>query len=135
MREVTADKSRARSLLKMSKKVLRRIESTDSEKFSSQVLRDYYSVTHQLMEAISSLKGIKIEGRGAHRKLVDWSSDECGLPEKDRCFLQQLRRNRNRISYEGFFIKAEYLKRNQRKMDEVIDKLRDELEKRLNYQA
>ncbi|MFW5902704.1 MAG: hypothetical protein ACOCTT_02345 [archaeon] len=49
------------------------------------------------MEASSSLEG-RIEGRGYHKKIIDWATDKYNFSEGDRNFLQDLRRNRNKIS-------------------------------------
>jgi len=41
MRKITPDKSKAKSLIKMSEKVIERIKSTGPEKFPTQSLKDY----------------------------------------------------------------------------------------------
>lgn len=76
------------------------------------------------MEALSSLDGVKSEGRGAHKKLIDWVADKYNFWEKERIFLHQMRLYRNRISYEGFSIKTGYLKRNEEKIEQIIKKLK-----------
>ncbi len=126
MRKITPDKEKAQSLLKMSRKTKNRIKNTNIEKFPSQTLKDYYNVIRQLMEALSCLEGIKIEGKGIHKKLIDWTMEEYSFPENHRVFLQQLRRRRNRISYEGFFIEEHYLLRNQEKLEKVINEFSDD---------
>ena len=127
MRKITLDKEKSKSLLRMSRKILDRIEDTDKNKFPSQVLKDYYTSMKQLMEATASVEGVKAEGKGAHSKLIDWVCDNYSFTESDRQFLQQLRKYRNRINYEGFTIGTEYLERNEDKIKEIIQRLRDKL--------
>lgn len=132
MRKVTPDPEKARSLKKMSKKILDRIEKTDVEEFPSQVLQDYYDVLHQLIEAIANLDGVETGGAGAHQNLINWFGDEYDIPEDVREFLQQMRKYRNRISYEGFFVKPKYLKRNKDKISSTIDLLIKILDNKLS---
>lgn len=132
MRKVTPDPEKARSLRKMSGKILDRIEETDDEEFPSQVLQDYYDVLHQLIEAIANLDGVETGGAGAHQNLINWFADEYDVSEDVREFLQQLREYRNRISYEGFFVKAEYLERNEDRISSINDYLYDVLDGKLS---
>ncbi len=132
MREVTPDKAKARSLLKMANKTMRRIKRTDIEEFPSQALKDYYSVSKQLMEALSCLEGIKMEGKGAHKKLINWVVRNYDFSESNRRLLQQFRKNRNRIIYEGFFVTEDYLLRNREKIEEIIRGLREKVEQEIN---
>lgn len=120
MRDVSPDPEKARSLKKMSEKILERVKETDKERFPSQVLRDYYDAIRQLMEAVASLHGVKSEGLGAHQQLIDWFVDEYNLSENKRQFLHQIRKHRNRFEYEGLFVKKGYIERNLHKFKEII---------------
>lgn len=126
----TSDKQKALALRKMADVTLQRIKDTDVDKYASPILKDYYDVLHELMEAITSLDGIKMSGEGAHEKLINYIVTSHGLEEMDRIFLQELRNFRNMIAYEGFFIEPDYLKRNQGKIDDIIKKLISVLDKR-----
>jgi len=128
MRKVTKDKDKAKSLLRMADKSLARLKETNREKFPAQTLRDYYDILRQLMEALAASSGVKSEGRGAHKKLIDWISEEYSLGESDRNFLQQLRRYRNRIEYEGFAPDYSYLERNQSQIEHLISQFKQKLQ-------
>lgn len=129
MREIKQDKEKAKALMKMADKIEERIQKTDVEEFPSQVLLDYYDILHNLMEGISSTHGLKSEGRGAHKKLIDWVTSEYDLSESERRFLDQVRQYRNRITYEGFTLNPGYLKRNKERLEEITGKLREILKK------
>ena len=45
--------------------------------------------------------------------------------------MEQLRKYRNRISYEGYSIDRNYLERNEEKIEKTIEKLKELLEKAL----
>lgn len=127
----TSDKQKALALKKMAETTLKRIKDTDIDKYASNALKDYYDVLHELMEAISSLEGVKFSGEGAHEKLINHISITYNLPEKDRIFLQDLRDLRNRISYEGLFIETDYVKNNAVRIESLIHALNDAINRKL----
>jgi len=131
MRKVSSDKEKARSLYKMAKSILDRVAETNKEKYPSQILKDYYEVIHSLMEALSSLNGVKFEGLGAHEKLINWVYQEINLMSKEKELLNILRKHRNRITYEGFIIDSSFIKRNEKEILKIYEKL----EKRLNIKT
>jgi uncharacterized coiled-coil DUF342 family protein len=128
--KVRPDKSKSKSLKIMAEITLERLESTDIEKYPTNTLNDYYDVIHKLMEALSLLDGIKARGEGAHQELIDYISEQYNLGEQIRQFLQQMRDYRNRISYEGFMIHKNYVVLNKEKINDIIRKLLDELNKK-----
>ncbi len=127
-RRITSDRKRARSLLKMAKISLERLNSFDKLKYPSNTLDDYYDIIHQLMEAISLGKGVKFIGDYSHKELIDWVSNELKFSSSEKEFIQSLRNYRNKISYEGFFVKPDFIKRNDRKINNAIKMLKLYLE-------
>ncbi len=129
--DVSRDREMAKSLKKMAEKTNSRIKETDKNRYTSQVVKDYYNVIHHLMEAISVSLGKKVKGRGAHAQLISFICEEFELGSGLEQFLQELRKYRNRISYEGFFIEKDYLDRNEEKIEGVIEKLNSILKEAL----
>lgn len=80
------------------------------------------------MEALASLKGYKMKGEGAHKELIDYVCEEFGFEEGSRLFLQEMRNYRNRISYEGFMIKENYVSQNEEKIEDIVHRLFKHLE-------
>lgn len=72
------------------------------------------------MEALTSLEGVKIKGEGSHQILIDYICKKHNLSEAQRKFLQEIREYRNRISYEGFYVKNSYIKENETKIERII---------------
>lgn len=121
--KITRDKQKAISLKETAKITLKRLKETDIEKYPANTLTDYYDIVRKLLEALTSIEGIKIKGEGAHQKLIDHVCEKYNLGEAARQFIQQLREHRNRISYEGFMVKADYIKQNYQKIEKIIDQL------------
>ena len=121
--KIQPDREKAKSLKEMAEITLKRLKETDLEKYPTNTLTDYYDVIRKLIEALTSLTGIKIKGEGAHYEIIDYVCDKYNLGESVRNFIQELRDYRNRISYEGFMIKSSYIKENQKKIEQIINKL------------
>jgi len=124
--KIQPDKQKSQSLKEMAKITLERLESTDTTKYPSNTLNDYYDIIHKLMEAITMLEGVKTKGEGAHQELIDYVSKRL-FDEGTRTFLQQMRDYRNRISYEGFMVNKNYIEINKKKIEMIIKKMLQEL--------
>lgn len=120
---VAQDKQKAMALLDMATITLERLKELDKCKYPANTLTDYYDTIHKLMEAITSIEGIKIKGDGAHQELIDYICQSNKLGESARNFIQGMRDYRNRIAYEGFGVTDEYIKANSKKIEELINKL------------
>ncbi len=117
------DKSKSLSLLERAEVTHKRLNETDKLKYPSNTLDDYYDIIHQLMEALTLLEGVKMKGEGAHCELIDHVCENYNISETEREFLQQMRNYRNRISYEGFSVKSEYIERNESRINGIIIRL------------
>lgn len=126
--QIQPDIQKSRSLVRMAKITLERLQNTDMEKYPTNTLTDYYDVIHKLLEAITLIGGIKIKGEGAHKELIEYVTKKISFDEQTRQFLQQMREYRNRISYEGFMIHTNYFKHNKEKINQIIQTLFQKLE-------
>lgn len=124
---IDPDRQKSNALKKMAGITLERLRETDTQKYPTNTLTDYYDVIHKLMEALGLLGGIKTKGEGAHQELIDSIAKQYNFDEQTRQFLQQMRDYRNRISYEGFMMHKNYITLNQEKIDNIIKKLFSEL--------
>lgn len=125
------DRQKAKSLINTAKVTLERLRETNKEKYPSNTLTDYYDIIRELMEALTALEGIKFKGDGAHIEIIDYVCDKHNLKESSRHFIQEMRNYRNRISYEGFNIKEEYIKTNSKRIEKIINKLLNLFNKKL----
>jgi len=131
--KVSEDKEKARSMLKMAKQRLEMLNTLDTAKYTSLVIEGYYEVIKELIASILSLDGYKTKGEGAHKTLIDYLGDayDSEFKPSDIYFLDDLRKIRNRINYDGFFVKEEYLVRNKEAIVTLINKLSLLVEQRL----
>jgi len=118
---IQPDRKKASSLKDMARVTFERLKEIDRERYPSNTLKDYYDILKALMEAIMYLDGIKIKGDGAHYETIEYICKEYDLNESRRILLQDIREYRNRISYEGFNVKSDYIKQNTRKIEKMIN--------------
>lgn len=124
---IKPDEQKSEALKKMAGITLERLGKTDTEKYPSNTLLDYYDALHKLMEALTIKKGIKVKGEGAHQELIEYIAKQGNMDEQTRQFLQQMREYRNRISYEGFMVHRNYIHSNNEKIQSIINCLLEEL--------
>jgi hypothetical protein len=121
--ETDTDRNKAKSLTEMAKITLERLRETDKLKYPSNTLTDYYDIVRELMEALNALEGIKIKGDVAHLKMILGICEKYNFGEGTKQFIQDLRDYRNRISYEGFNVKEEFIKSNAPRIEKIISLL------------
>ncbi len=132
--EVSVNIEKAKSMLSMAKTRIDMLESVDSRKYTTLVVEGYYEAMKELISSILSLDGYKTIGEGAHRMLIEYLSEAYSTEffRSEICFLDDLRKIRNRINYDGFFVKEDYLERNKWTIVEIIGKLIAIIDARLN---
>lgn len=129
--KIEPDKQKAKSLKQMALITLERLRKTDLEKYPSNTLKDYYEIIMQLMKSLNYLNGVKIKGDKAHYETIEIICKRYNFKENLKIFLQDMRYLRNRISYEGFNIKVNYIKQNSKKIEDIIKKLVNLLDKKI----
>lgn len=126
---IAPDKQKPAALVTIAKITLERLEKTETERYPSNTLLDYYDIIHNLLEALTLKEGIKVKGEGAHQELIECVVKHHSLNEQTRQFLQQLRDYRNRISYEGFLVNAQFIHVNNSQIRSIIAELLQRVEK------
>jgi hypothetical protein len=114
--KITPNKQKSIALIKMAEITLERLNKTDIYQYPTNTLTDYYDIIHKLMESLALSHGIKTNGEGAHKELIDYISQTYKFGESTRIFLQEMRDFRNRTSYEGFVISSDYIRLNIEKI-------------------
>ncbi len=125
------DTQKAKALYTMAQITLERLNQLDVARYPANSLNDYYDIIHKLLEALAAIGGAKTKGEGAHQILIDHICKQYQLSEATRIFMQELRDYRNRISYEGFSIKAEYITQNKERINNIIRILITKIEQQL----
>ncbi len=131
--KITPNKEKAQSILKMVETTIEMIKYIDIDKFSSNVVKEYYDVIRELLSVILLLDGYKTYGEGAHKNLIDYvRSNYKEFDEYEINLIDELRIKRNKIAYDGFFIENDYIKRKIKDISEVIKKIKNIIDKKSN---
>jgi len=128
----TPDPNRARSFLEMAQKTINRIDRSNKEEELPDIIRDYHSVVQRLLSAVHLLEGVKVEGKDHHKLIIDvFSKNHSELQYHEIQLLHDLRKTRNDIEYRGDFPARDYLERNEKDLQKVIQKLKTVIEHKL----
>lgn len=101
------------------------IEEINLSKYPSNILKEYYEVIRELMSIILLLDGYKIIGEGSHKSLIEYLNDNYHeISEEHISMMDDLRILRNKIAYDGFFVREDYVIRNKPKILKIVSKLR-----------
>lgn len=132
--KITPNKEKAKSLLKMAMERLEMLSSVDLTRFPSLVLEGHYEAIKELAAAILAADGYKTRGEGAHKTLVGYLGKHYPeLTEYEAGLIDELRVTRNRISYDGFFVDADYFIRKKDSLTGIISKLSDILKEKTGF--
>ncbi|MDO8627956.1 MAG: hypothetical protein Q7K42_05810, partial [Candidatus Diapherotrites archaeon] len=97
--------------------------------FSSLNVVDYYDAVKNLLLGLLLVKGFSVKGEGAHFELINFVSEHYPkILTNEIHIIDNVRKYRNRISYEGYSIDSDYLERNEEKIKKLIEKLKELLE-------
>lgn len=130
---IKPDKEKAKSVFKMINTTLKMIESIDPKKFPSFIVKEYYEVIRGAVNAILLVDGFKTEGEGAHKKLIEYLNvNYKQFSQYEISLINDLRIIRNKIAYNGFFVKEGYLERKRKHILQIIVKLTNILKERLS---
>ncbi|MEK6818770.1 MAG: hypothetical protein AABY10_02445 [Nanoarchaeota archaeon] len=129
--KATPDKEKVKSILNLTKEREDFVSTIDHEKFSTSAMENYYEIIKELASALLLLSGFKSIGDNAHKDLIDYLVNYDVFTEGDIVFLNDLRVKRNNSSYEGKKIDSSYLINHKHRILEVIQKLKELVEKRL----
>ena len=131
--KITPDKQKAESILKMVKTTLEMLKSIDVNKFSSNVIKEYYDIIREMMSIILLLDGYKTFGEGAHKRLIEYiGKNYKEFTNYEVLLIDELRITRNKITYDGFFVQADYIERKTKDILKIIAKLNAIIKNKLN---
>jgi len=123
---ITPNKEKANSIFKMVEITLEMIKQIDKNKFPSNIAKEYYEVIRELISIILLLDGYKTVGEGAHKRQIGYlEANYKEFSKSEIVFIDDLRMTRNKIAYDGFFVKGSYIDRKLIDILKVIDKLKE----------
>lgn len=123
------DKEKAKSLYLMSKERKEAVKLLDPLRFTSIVVEDYYEIIKEYLTALMALDGYKSL---SHEVLVAFLKRFYKeFSEQEILFIDEMRKLRNRINYDGFKVKSQYWELNRNDILNIIEKLDKILERKL----
>ncbi len=124
------DAEKAKALLKMTELHEKRAKLTPLPDMATLLVEEYYEIAKEMITAIMSCDGWKTT---SHELLIGYLqrfySEFAGA---EIALIDQLRQMRNDIDYRGVMIHPDYLTQNQKKILEVIHKLKQVLNRRIS---
>lgn len=130
--KITPNKEKAKSILKMVETTLEMVKLIDLAKYSSNITKEYYDIIRELMTVLLLLDGYKTYGEGAHKKLVEYlQTNYKEFDEYEISLIDDLRITRNKIAYDGFFVKRDYIERKIIDIQKIIEKIRGMIDNKL----
>jgi hypothetical protein len=110
--KIEKDPERARSLLRLSKLRIAKLDSFDEDKESALLAESYYEIAKELTTALLFLDGYKTL---SHTDLIDYlkMKYDAEFKESEIETLDTLRKRRNKVVYYGAFIEPGYIRRNK----------------------
>ena len=123
---ITPNKEKAHSIFRMVEITLEMIKQIDKSKFPSNIAKEYYEVIRELISIILLLDGYKTIGEGAHKRQIEYlEANYKEFVKSETVFIDELRMTRNKIAYDGFFVKESYIDRKLIDIQKLIDKLKE----------
>jgi hypothetical protein len=130
VRKVKPDKELARSILKMVNVRMDalKLELERRDQFASLVVEDYYEIIKEILTALMAIDGYKTL---SHEVLIGYLKEFYPeFSDAEIILADELRRLRNKISYGGFFITADFVERRISEIDALTQKLLGVLQKK-----
>lgn len=127
---ITPNQERAKSILAMVDVRLQAVAFLDSEKFTTIIVEDYYEIIKELLTALLAAEGYKTL---SHTTLIDYlrTNHKTEFTEFEILTIDELRKLRNRITYEGFMVKMDFLHRKAPVIKQIIAKLKERVNRSL----
>ncbi|MFH1971870.1 MAG: hypothetical protein ABIJ18_00145 [archaeon] len=121
IKKVEPDKEKIKSIQKMCDIRLRVTKSIKlDEETASIVATDYYEVIKELLVALLLKNGLKSDN---HECLISFFKHTFPQYEYESSTIHKLKDVRNRISYDGIFVKKDYISTNKLEFEHIIELL------------
>lgn len=118
------DKERSSQMLKMAELRFEFWNRKVEDKYISLKIEAYYDIIKELIFAHMYKNGFNCTN---HLCLIAYLNEKFEDFDFEIGKIDELRKVRNEINYRGFFIKKDYLERNELEFKNIINKLRDNL--------
>ncbi len=129
LRKVEIDFEKVNSILRLCSVRLRVVQDIKLDhETASIVAEDYYEIIKELLTALLLLHGLKSEN---HECLIAFFKKSYPSKEYETEIIFELKRVRNKISYEGLFVGIDYIKSSLLEFKHIITFLESEIKEKL----
>ena len=123
------DKEKAKSLYLMLKERKEAVKFLEPLRFTSIVIENYYEIIKESLTALMALDGYKSL---SHEILISYLKRfHKEFLEHEIVFIDEMRKLRNKINYDGFKVRPQYYEINKENILKIIEKLDKILERKL----
>jgi len=122
--KVKPDKGKAKSMMKLVKGRIQILPKLKGTGFPNVVVENYYEVIKEISSILLLSKGFKSVGETFHRDLFDFLYKREIIAPEEFFLINDLRIRRNKSFYQGRKISQNYLDNNEKKLNEIIKKLK-----------
>jgi uncharacterized protein (UPF0332 family) len=121
--KMTPNPERAVNILQQVELRLKDANNKNPDEFATLIIEAYYEVIKELLTALLAVDGWKTL---SHTALIEYLRKEYSkqFAEHEIQTIDELRKIRNRIAYEGFLVKKDYYDRKSPIALEIISKLK-----------
>ncbi|MFH1506752.1 MAG: hypothetical protein ABIE94_07270 [archaeon] len=127
IKKVQQDMDKIKSIREMCDVRLEILKETKlTDKRASVIASDYYEIIKELLTALLLKNGMKSDN---HECLISFFKNNFPKYEYETKIMHQLKDVRNRASYDGVFVKKDYVEKNKLEFEHIIkllNKLLDE---------
>jgi len=121
IKKVEVDKEKIKSIQKMCEIRLRVTKNIKLDKETASIIAtDYYEVVKELLTALLLKNGLKSDN---HECLISYFKQAFPKYEYETSIIHNLKNVRNRVSYEGIFVKKDYISTNRLEFEHIIELL------------
>lgn len=118
IKEVELDADKIKSLIKMSEIELKIVDAIPlDDNSASKLAKDYYEIIKELLIALLLSHGLKSDN---HECLVSFFKEKYPDMEYEANTIYDLKVVRNKVSYNGFFVRKDYVERNKAEFKHII---------------
>ena len=124
--KIDKDSEKIKSIIRMCNirlKIVKQIKI--DQETASVIASDYYEIIKELLTALLLKNGLKSDN---HECLISFFKQNFPEYEYETKIIHQLKDVRNRVSYDGIFVKKEYVETNKLEFQHIIDLLKKLLE-------
>lgn len=126
IKKIEPDKEKIKSIQKICKIRLRVVDSIAlDEETASVIATEYYEIIKELLTAILLKDGLKSDN---HECLISFFKMKFPKYEYEVKTIHQLKNVRNRVSYDGIFVRKDYIEMNQSEFKHIIELLKGVLQ-------